>query len=184
VGIEDWPPEPLKDKRHDRPESHTPDSDRIQPASRDPEAVRILHLVTKPREPITPFIDKVRALYTEKGGSTRLVMGGSGDYSSVADIRSFCEQRNKWELQGPGAQKGRSSTERVSPGRAQKNGRTAGGVDFCLQQGAPCAQSAFVGRYPHCRTPVGCRLFSRHAQNALVWSLINALMRSNIELAA
>jgi predicted ABC-class ATPase len=45
---------------------------------------RMQRLVAKEREPITPFIDKVRQLYDEKGVSTILVMGGSGDYFSVA----------------------------------------------------------------------------------------------------
>lgn len=42
-------------------------------------------LITKDKEPITPFIDKVRQLYDDYGISTILVMGGSGDYFSVAD---------------------------------------------------------------------------------------------------
>lgn len=42
-------------------------------------------LITKDKEPITPFIDKVRQLYTDHGISTVLVMGGSGDYFEVAD---------------------------------------------------------------------------------------------------
>ncbi|MGB3201905.1 MAG: P-loop domain-containing protein, partial [Nodosilinea sp.] len=42
-------------------------------------------LITKDREPITPFIDKVRQLYTDYAISTVLVMGGSGDYFDVAD---------------------------------------------------------------------------------------------------
>ena len=46
---------------------------------------RMQRLVAREKEPITPFIDKVRQLYTEKGISTVLVMGGSGDYFSVAD---------------------------------------------------------------------------------------------------
>jgi predicted ABC-class ATPase len=37
------------------------------------------------KEPITPFIDKVRQLYEERGVSTILVVGGSGDYFEVAD---------------------------------------------------------------------------------------------------
>lgn len=45
---------------------------------------RMQKLVTKDKEPITPFIDKVRQLYDEKDVSTVLVMGGSGDYFSVA----------------------------------------------------------------------------------------------------
>lgn len=42
-------------------------------------------LIAKDKEPITPFIDKVRQLYDDYGISTILVMGGSGDYFSVAD---------------------------------------------------------------------------------------------------
>ncbi len=46
---------------------------------------RMQELVAKDREPITPFIDKVRQLYDERGVSTILVIGGSGDYFDVAD---------------------------------------------------------------------------------------------------
>jgi predicted ABC-class ATPase len=42
-------------------------------------------LIAGDQEPITPFIDKVRQLHTDRGVSTVLVMGGSGDYFSVAD---------------------------------------------------------------------------------------------------
>ncbi len=46
---------------------------------------RMQELVAKEKEPITPFVDKVRQLYTDLGVSTILVMGGSGDYFDVAD---------------------------------------------------------------------------------------------------
>lgn len=46
---------------------------------------RMQRLVSKEKEPITPFIDKVRQLYRDYGVSTILVMGGSGDYFDVAD---------------------------------------------------------------------------------------------------
>lgn len=46
---------------------------------------RMQALVAKDKEPITPFVDKVRQLYDELGVSTILVMGGSGDYFDVAD---------------------------------------------------------------------------------------------------
>ncbi|SHM63863.1 Predicted ATPase of the ABC class [Caldanaerovirga acetigignens] len=46
---------------------------------------RMQKLVAKEKEPITPFIDRVRQLYEELGISTVLVMGGSGDYFDVAD---------------------------------------------------------------------------------------------------
>jgi predicted ABC-class ATPase len=47
--------------------------------------VRMQELVSKAKEPITPFIDKVQQLYIEFGVSTILVMGGCGDYFDVAD---------------------------------------------------------------------------------------------------
>ncbi len=46
---------------------------------------RMQELVAKEKEPITPFVDKVRQLYRDYGVSTILVMGGSGDYFDVAD---------------------------------------------------------------------------------------------------
>lgn len=47
--------------------------------------MRMQLLVAKDREPITPFIDRVRQLYRENGVSTILVIGGAGDYFDVAD---------------------------------------------------------------------------------------------------
>jgi predicted ABC-class ATPase len=46
---------------------------------------RMQALVSKDSEPITPFIDRVRSLNSEKRVSTILVIGGSGDYFDVAD---------------------------------------------------------------------------------------------------
>ncbi len=46
---------------------------------------RMQRLVAKEKEPITPFIDRVRELYEEHETSTIIVMGGSGDYFEVAD---------------------------------------------------------------------------------------------------
>ncbi len=46
---------------------------------------RMQQLIAKDKEPITPFIDKVRQLYADYEVSTILVMGGSGDYFDVAD---------------------------------------------------------------------------------------------------
>ena len=46
---------------------------------------RMQALIAKDQEPITPLIDKIRQLYTDRGVSTILVMGGSGDYFDVAD---------------------------------------------------------------------------------------------------
>lgn len=46
---------------------------------------RMQQLVAKEKEPITPFIDRVRRLVTEHGVSSVLVVGGAGDYFDVAD---------------------------------------------------------------------------------------------------
>ncbi|MFA5809107.1 MAG: ABC-ATPase domain-containing protein [Thermoleophilia bacterium] len=42
-------------------------------------------LISRDKEPITPFVDQVQNLHKEYGVSTILVMGGSGDYFEVAD---------------------------------------------------------------------------------------------------
>jgi predicted ABC-class ATPase len=46
---------------------------------------RMQALVTREREPITAFVDRVRELFEQLGVSTVLVMGGCGDYLDVAD---------------------------------------------------------------------------------------------------
>lgn len=58
--------------------------------------VRMQHLVPKNKEPITPFIDKVRQLWEKFRVSTVVVLGGSGDYFDVADtvimMNEYCPQ--------------------------------------------------------------------------------------------
>ena len=46
---------------------------------------RMRALVSSEREPITPLVDRIRALHRERDISTLIVMGGSGDYLDVAD---------------------------------------------------------------------------------------------------
>jgi predicted ABC-class ATPase len=46
---------------------------------------RMQRLVSKDKEPITPFIDRIQEIYSEYNTSTVIVMGGSGDYFEVAD---------------------------------------------------------------------------------------------------
>ena len=46
---------------------------------------RMRRLVPGADEPITPFIDRVRQLWQERGVSSVLVVGGAGDYLDVAD---------------------------------------------------------------------------------------------------
>ncbi|APX34031.1 ATPase [Brachybacterium sp. P6-10-X1] len=46
---------------------------------------RMRALIPAEREPITPFVDRIRPLHTERGVSTVLVAGGSGAFFDVAD---------------------------------------------------------------------------------------------------
>ncbi|MBF1250490.1 MAG: ATPase, partial [Lachnospiraceae bacterium] len=46
---------------------------------------RMQTLVSKEKEPITPFVEKIKALYQRQKISTILVVGGSGDYFDAAD---------------------------------------------------------------------------------------------------
>ena len=46
---------------------------------------KMISLVSPNKEPITPFVKKVRPSLKEKGVSSILVVGGSGDYFDVAD---------------------------------------------------------------------------------------------------
>ncbi len=46
---------------------------------------RMQMLITKDKEPITPYLDRVQELYQRFGVSSVLVIGGSGDYLEVAD---------------------------------------------------------------------------------------------------
>ena len=46
---------------------------------------RMQALVPRDREPITPFVDRIRELHERSGVSAVLVLGGSGDYLDVAD---------------------------------------------------------------------------------------------------
>ncbi len=46
---------------------------------------RMRRLVPESAEPITPFLDRVRQVYAERGVSSVLVIGGAGDWLDVAD---------------------------------------------------------------------------------------------------
>ncbi|EDY84113.1 hypothetical protein VDG1235_3743 [Verrucomicrobiia bacterium DG1235] len=47
---------------------------------------RMQQLIAPDKEPITPFVQRVRSLYEDCGVSTILVLGGSGDYFEPADL--------------------------------------------------------------------------------------------------
>ncbi len=46
---------------------------------------KMQQLVSKSDEPITTFIDKAQRLFSEKGVSTVLALGGAGDYFDISD---------------------------------------------------------------------------------------------------
>lgn len=72
-------------------------------------------VISKEKEPITPFIERLRDLYEKAGISTIMVAGSSGDFFHVADkvllmncyqvvditeqVRRLCEERPKFKLQ-------------------------------------------------------------------------------------
>ena len=83
---------------------------------------KIQDLVRKEDEPITPFIDRVRALYEERGVSSIIVSGGLGDYFDVADTviqmvryspRNVTAQAKKIARSSPARRK----KERLSPSK-------------------------------------------------------------------
>lgn len=81
---------------------------------------RMQQLIAKDKEPITPFIDKVRQLYTDCGVSTILVMGGSGDYFDVADTVIAMENFQAQDVtQKAKAIAQTNKTERASEGGEQ-----------------------------------------------------------------
>ncbi|WP_416149805.1 ABC-ATPase domain-containing protein [Salipaludibacillus sp. HK11] len=86
---------------------------------------RMQQLVKKTKEPITPFIDRVRTLYDDHGVSTVLVLGGSGDYFDVADHIIMMDEYQPVD----------KTEEAKSLARDMKTTRTAEGSSFIeLQQ--------------------------------------------------
>jgi predicted ABC-class ATPase len=94
-------------------------------------------LIAKEKEPITPFIDRVRQLYTEKGISTLLVIGGSGDYFDVADYVLAMDSYNPYDV-----------TEKAHQiARNMQTGRVAEGINGIQWQG--------------CRVPIAASVSAR-----------------------
>ncbi len=61
---------------------------------------RMQKLVHKDKEPITPFIDKIKQMRDNLDVSTILVMGGSGDYFDVADKVIMMEAYVPYDVTG------------------------------------------------------------------------------------
>ena len=85
---------------------------------------RMQALVEKRNEPITPFLDQVRNLYTEHGVSSVLVMGGSGDYFDVADTVISMVEYLPCEV----TEEARSIANRFDTGRLSESTGTFGAI--------------------------------------------------------
>ncbi len=85
---------------------------------------RMQQLIAKDKEPITPFIDKVRQLYTDYGVSTILVMGGSGDYFDVADTVIAMENFEPQEV----SEKAKAIAEQHRTERISEGGKEFGQI--------------------------------------------------------
>ena len=85
---------------------------------------RMQTLIAKDREPITPFIDKVRQLYEDYGVSTILVMGGSGDYFDVADTVIAMDNFQPYEV----TEKARAIAQQYATERTAEGGATFGKI--------------------------------------------------------
>ncbi len=85
---------------------------------------RMQELVAKEKEPITPFLDKVRQLYTDLGVSTILVMGGSGDYFDVADRVIMMDEYRPHDV----TERARAIAEKYRAERAPEGGEHFGAL--------------------------------------------------------
>ncbi|TVP45153.1 MAG: ATPase [Gemmatimonadales bacterium] len=77
---------------------------------------RMQKLVPREREPITPFVDRVRELHREMGVSSVLVLGGSGDYLDEADTVLTLDAFHCHEVTG----RAREVAETCPTGRARE----------------------------------------------------------------
>ncbi|NJK74892.1 MAG: ABC-ATPase domain-containing protein [Richelia sp. CSU_2_1] len=85
---------------------------------------RMQELIAKDREPITPFIDKVKQLYIDYGVSTILVMGGSGDYFDVADTVISMDNFQAYDV----TEKAKDIAKNYSINRASEGGKNFGNI--------------------------------------------------------
>ncbi len=78
---------------------------------------RMQKLITKEKEPITPFVDRVRPLYEKHGISTILVIGGAGDYLDTADRVIMLDAYRVYDV----TDKAREVTRSIKSGRVQES---------------------------------------------------------------
>ncbi|RWZ55330.1 ATPase [Halobacillus fulvus] len=85
---------------------------------------RMQELVVKEKEPITPFIDKIRQMRDDLDVSTILVMGGSGDYFQVADDVVMMDQYVPYNV----TEKAKNIANRFPSHRTRSEEETFGGL--------------------------------------------------------
>ncbi|MYL51692.1 ATPase [Halobacillus litoralis] len=85
---------------------------------------RMQELVVKEKEPITPFIDKIKQMRDELEVSTILVMGGSGDYFHVADDVIMMDQYIPHNV----TEKAKQIASKYPNGRMESEGDAFGAV--------------------------------------------------------
>ncbi len=86
--------------------------------------VRMQKLVARDKEPITPFIDKVKLLYRDLGVSSIIILGGSGDYFDVADTILMMNEYEPYEV----TDKAREIAEEYQTHRQAEGGANFGEV--------------------------------------------------------
>ncbi|MGB3612721.1 MAG: P-loop domain-containing protein, partial [Elainellaceae cyanobacterium] len=100
---------------------------------------RMQMLIPKANEPITPFVDRVEALYRDYGVSTIMVMGGSGEYFDAATVvigmtafepqdltqqaKAIAQQYGTPHLRDVDGKFGDLSPRRLIPPKRQRRGR-------------------------------------------------------------
>lgn len=94
---------------------------------------RMQELIAKDKEPITPFIDKVRQMHDELGVSAIIVVGGVGDYFDVADTVVAMDSYRPLDV----TDRARAIAARHAAERRPEGGETFGNVT----RRAPIAES-------------------------------------------
>lgn len=139
-------------------------------------------LISKDKEPITPFVDKVRQLYDDYGVSTILVMGGSGDYFGVADtviaLDNYCPEDVTAQAQALA----KIASPRQPEGGSQFGAITQRQVDLPRfdggRRGSPKVKVQTVDRLEIDRQPIDLRAVEQLAETGQVRALAEALIYS------
>jgi len=91
---------------------------------------RMQELVTKDKEPITPFIDKIQQLSEELDVSTILVIGGSGEYFDVANCVICMVEYKPYDR----TQKAQEIAEKYKAERTSEGGQNFGRITQRIPQ--------------------------------------------------